>query len=149
MTKVSLKDWQRNGWLRHHKTSPEEIANLFAIVDRDLKASNTRGLHDDWRFNIAYNAALQLATAALAASGYQAERGAHHYRVIQSLEFTIRMDAKSVRKFDTFRKKRNVSDYDRSDAVSELEVEEMRKLAVWLRTEVEAWLKKNHPALKP
>ena len=44
------------------------------------------------------------------------------------------MRAKSVRKFDTFRKKRNVSDYDRSDAVSELEVEEMRKLAAWLRS---------------
>jgi len=53
--------------------------------------------------------------------------------------------AKSVRKFDTFRKKRNVSDYDRSDAVPELEVEEMRKLAAWLRTEVEVWLGKNPP----
>ena len=99
--------------------------------------------------NTACNAALQLARAALAACGYQAERDAHHYRVIQSLEFTIAMDAKSVRRFDTFRKKRNVSDYDRSDAVSELEAEEMRKLATWLRTEVEAWLEKNHPALKP
>jgi len=146
---VSLKDWQRNGWLKEHKTSPEEITDLFAIAARDLKAANTPGLHDDWRLNIAYNAALQLARAALAACGYQAERGAHHYRVIQSLEFTIGMDAKSIRKFDTFRKKRNVSDYERSDAVSELEVEEMRKLATWLRTEVEVWLAKNHPALKP
>jgi hypothetical protein len=148
VTKVSLKDWQGNGWLREHQASLEEITDLFAIADRDLKASNTRGPHDDWRFNIAYNAALQLATAALAASGYQAERAAHHYRIIQSREFTIGMDAKSVRKLDIFRKKRNVSDYDRADTVSELEVEEMRKLAAWLRTEIEAWLAKNHPALK-
>ena len=144
-----MKDWQRNGWVREHKTSPEEITELFAIADRDLKASNTRGLHDDWRFNIAYNAAMQLARAALAACGYQAERSAHHYRVIQSLEFTMGLDANVVRKLDAFRKKRNVSDYDRSDAVSELEVEEMRKLAAFLRSEIEVWLAKNHPALKP
>jgi hypothetical protein len=35
------------------------------------------GLHPDWAFNIAYNAALQVATAALAAAGYQAERLNH------------------------------------------------------------------------
>jgi hypothetical protein len=54
VTKVSLKDWQRDGWLREHKSTPEEIADLFAIADRGLKASNTRGLHGDWRFNLDY-----------------------------------------------------------------------------------------------
>jgi hypothetical protein len=38
-----------------------------------LAASKTPGLHTDWRFNIAYSAALQLASAALAAAGYQAK----------------------------------------------------------------------------
>jgi len=26
-----------NGWLRPHKTSADEIENLFMIIDRDLK----------------------------------------------------------------------------------------------------------------
>jgi hypothetical protein len=90
---VSLADWQKNGWLKAHQTNRNEIAELMAIVDRDLAASKTPGLHNDWSFNIAYNAALQLATAALAASGYQAERANHHYRVIDSLGFTIGIDA--------------------------------------------------------
>jgi len=50
------------------------------------------GLTADWRLNIAYNAALQAATAALAASGYRAAREAHHLRVMKSLEFTIGLD---------------------------------------------------------
>jgi hypothetical protein len=80
-------------------TNRNEIAELLAVADRDLGASKTPGLHNDWSFNIAYNAALQVATAALAASGYQAERANHHYRVIDSLSLTLGTDAGSIKKF--------------------------------------------------
>jgi hypothetical protein len=69
-------------------TSPQEISDLFAVADRDLEDCRTSGLSADWQMNIAYNASLQLATVALAASGYRASRDAHHYRVIQSLAYT-------------------------------------------------------------
>ena len=69
------------------------MADLLAIADRDFDACCTPGLHNDWRFNIAYNAALQVASAALAISGYQAERANHHYRVIDSLAHTLGTDA--------------------------------------------------------
>jgi len=36
------------------------------------------GLDPDWRLNIAYNAALHSATAALAAEGYRATRESYH-----------------------------------------------------------------------
>ena len=125
---MSLQDWLKFGWLKEHKTSRQEIADLFAVADRDLKACQPPDLVPDWQFNIAYNAAPQLATAALAAAGYQAERSSHHYRVIQSLELTIGADAGTIRKLEFFRKKRNITGYERADAVSELEAEEMRKL---------------------
>src|SRR5260370_1410913 len=105
-----------------------------------------------WRrtgFNIAYNAALRIATAVLAASGYQAERANHHYRVIDSLSLTLGTDAGSIKKFDIFRKKRNISDYERADTISASDVEEMRSLAEKLRVDFEAWIQKNHPQLKP
>jgi hypothetical protein len=146
---VSLHDWLKFGLLKEHKTSRQEIAGLFAVADRDLAACQTTGLVADWRFNIAYNAALQLATAALSASGYQAERSNHHLRVIQSLEFTLGVDPTTIRKFDLFRKKRNVADYERAEAVSDLEANEMRALAASLRARVEAWMKKYHPDLAP
>jgi hypothetical protein len=44
---MSLKQWADNGWLRNHKTSPQEIANLLGIVDRDLHDANSKGVISD------------------------------------------------------------------------------------------------------
>jgi len=105
---MSLPNWLNNGWLVAHQTSRQEIADLLAISDRDLKDSRTPGLSSDWKMNIAYNAALQAATAALAACGYRAAREAHHYRTIQSLAHTIGISQDIINQFDHFRKKRNM-----------------------------------------
>ena len=102
---------------------------------------------NDWRFNIAYNAALQLASAALAASGYQAERASHHYRVIHSLEFTVGIDKRAIRAFDAFRKKRNITDYERAHTISDREAEEILKLARRLQKDVPAWIAAKYPKL--
>ncbi len=144
---MSLRDWQKNSWLVEHKSSPEEIAALFAIVERDLASAKVAGLGDDWRLSIAYNAALQAATAALAASGFRAAREQHHYRTIQSLALTIGWPAAKVERFDRFRKKRNIGGYETAGVVSEQEAREMHELAVGLRDDVLAWLRKHHPKL--
>jgi hypothetical protein len=144
---MSLQSWLDNGWLIKHTTSPQEILDLFAIADRDLEDCRTCGLSADWQMNIAYNASLQLATAALAASGYRASRESHHYRVIQSLAYTIGADRKFIASFDMFRKKRNIGGYERAGVVSEQEAGEMVKLAERLRKEVEVWINKNYPNL--
>jgi hypothetical protein len=147
--KTSLESWLRNRWLVQHTSSSEEIATLFALSDRDLDACQTKNLPADWRFAIAYNAALQAATAALAAAGYRASRESHHHRVIQSLEFTLAPDRKLIDTFDRFRKKRNITSYDVVGAVSDKEAHEMYELAVSLRTKVEQWIRKNHRRLLP
>ena len=147
--KTSLQSWLRNRWLVQHTSSSGEIANLFALADRDLDACQTKNLPADWRFAIAYNAALQSATAALAAAGYRAGRESHHHRVIQSLEFTLAPEHKLIDTFDRFRKKRNISSYDVAGAVSDKEAHEMYELAVSLRTKVEQWIRKNHRKLLP
>jgi hypothetical protein len=90
---------------------------------------------------------LQAATAALAAAGYRAAREAHHYRVIQSLAYTIKADESLIAQLDKFRKKRNIGSYERAGVVSEQEVKEMVALAKDLKDEVIAWLKKSHPEL--
>lgn len=139
--KLSLKVWLKNGWLIEHITSPEEIADLFRIVDRDLKDCDVDNLSPDWRLNIAYNAALQCAKAALAVAGYRTSRESHHYRLIQSLAYTIQADDKLIIQFDMFRKKRNISDYLRAGEVSDQEVKEMIALAKRLRNRVKDWIK--------
>lgn len=60
---MSLQNWLNNGWLTEHRTSSQEIAALLSVADRDLSDCRTSGLSSDWKLNIAYNAALQTATA--------------------------------------------------------------------------------------
>ena len=144
---MTSSDWARNGWLLPHRTSPQEIGDLLAIVERDLSDSQASGLSADWRLNIAHNAALQAATAALAASGYRASRDQHHYRVIQSHELTIGADRDVVNRLDAFRKKRNVGGYERAGGTSEGEAGEMRDLAQSIAQNVRAWLSRTRPDL--
>src|SRR5512138_1626741 len=136
---MTLRDWRNNGWLVEHKPARSEIRDLFSVVDRDLKDSAIKGLSDDGRLNLAYNAALQAATAALAASGYRAARDAHHYRIIQSLELTLGLAGDLILRFDKFRKKRNLGDYERAGQTSSREAEEMVAFAGDLRRLVLEW----------
>jgi len=145
---VSLSEWLKNGWLIEHRTSRQEVEHLFRLVDRDLTDCRNPSLSLDWRFNIAYNAALQCAKAALAAAGYRAAKDAHHYRVIQSLKFTLRTEDKIVKKLDAFRKKRNVSEYNHAGAVTAIELDEISVLAGNLRKSVETWIAAEYPGLR-
>lgn len=144
---MSLTDWLNQGLLAKHKPQRREIMELLRIVERDLAQCRLLGLDRDWQLGIAYNAALQLATAALLACGYRTKGEAHHYRVIQSLAYTIDLEPELIDQLDGFRKIRNVSDYERAGAVSDQQVQEMFALALRLQITVTDWLKNNHPEL--
>jgi hypothetical protein len=97
--------------------------------------------------NIAYNAALQAANAALAAAGYRAARDQHHFRIVQSLRETIGATPELVNTLDAFRKKRNITGYERVGVVSDADAAEMRELALSIRDDVLNWLRRNYPKL--
>ena len=144
---MSLQDWYKNGWLREHRTNRQEIQDLISVVERDLADCQVSGLSADWRLGIAYNAALQMAKAALAAAGYRAARDAHHFRVIESLALTLSMEPEIVTRFDAFRRKRNQAEYDQAGCVSDHEAEEMIELAVQIHQDALRWLRTEHPEL--
>jgi hypothetical protein len=144
---LSLQDWLNEGKLRTHKTSKAEIGQLLAVFDRDLADAQVKTISTDRRFAIAYSAALTVSMPGPAASGYRTSGEGHHYWTIQSLASTLQLDAKTVKKFNKFRQKRNISDYERTDVISEQEVEEMISLARTLRTTIKDWLLKNYPEL--
>jgi len=145
---MTLQDWLKSSWLIEHQTSPQEIQGLLAVVDRDLADAQVKGLSADARFNMAYNAALQSAIAALTAAGYRVAKGeSHHHRAIQSLAHTLGCEANLVAKLDKFRKKRNISGYELAGTTSDQEAGEMFQTAKTLRAEVQAWLRKEHPGL--
>jgi len=141
---MSLQQWAENRWLREHQTSPEEIANLLQIVDRDLKDAS-EPISPDWRFGIAYNAALRLCTILLYTEGYQAERSLQHYRIIQAMALIFGPEKREDSDYlETCRKKRNIVEYDVVGGVTEAEAEELISFAKDLRSDVLQWLKKNH-----
>jgi hypothetical protein len=70
---MSLQKWLEYGWLRSHKTSRKEISDLRRITDRDLLDA-AGDISADWRFGIAYNAALKLCTILLYAEDYELKR---------------------------------------------------------------------------
>jgi hypothetical protein len=142
-----LQLYSSNHWIRPHETSAEEVGRLLAIADRDIEQSMTPGLGPEWRFDIAYNAALQLATAALAASGYRAERQNKHLRTIECLAFTVGADESTVTCLDRCRRKRHAAVYDQIGLVSDHEADEMVAAAKRLREDVVAWLRKAHADL--
>jgi hypothetical protein len=146
---VSLRDWLKNGWLTEHETARQEIADLLSLIDRDLSDCQSPGLSADWRLGIAYNAALQVAVAGLAAEGYRVARESHHFRAVQSLAFTLGSDGPLIAQLDAFRKKRNISDYERAGSVSTQEAQEMIDLAGRLRDGLVRWLRRAHPDLLP
>ena len=144
---MDLRDWLRNGWLTEHQTSGQEITDLLGVIDRDTAQCQIDGLSPDWQLNIAYNAVLQVATAALAATGYRATREAQHFRVIESLAYTMNVGAQRIAQLQSYRKKRNISDYERAGGVSQQEANEIVSLAKDLRNDLIAWLTANHPDL--
>ena len=146
---MSLDVWKTNGWLREYITSKKEITNLLRLVERDIKDASRQEISIDWRFNIAYNAGLQLATLILYASGNRTGRGeSKHYRVIQALPLVMGNNFNVIRDYlDNCRRKRNVCEYDAAGTVSEKESKELLVLVENLKIQVEDWLRKNHPEL--
>lgn len=107
-----------------------------------------KALSADSRLYLAHNAIMASATAVLAAAGYRAVRGgSEHFHTIAALEFTIDPHRKLIPRLDAFRKKRNQSSYEVSGSVSEAEVARGFALALQVREEVEAWIKKHRPEL--
>lgn len=144
---MSLNDWLDKGWLVKHEPDKQEISDLLSVADRAISDAGIKGISTDAKLSFAHNASLQLAIAALAASGYRVGCGGYHYRAIQSLAFTIGLSTDLVNLLDSFRKKRNISEYERTGTVSEQEAAEMLALVKILREKIIVWLNKNHPEL--
>ncbi len=144
---MSLKTWLENGWLRKHKATSQEINDLLQIVERDLQDARA-GLSNDWQFGIAYNAALKICTILLHAEGYRAERNLHHYRTIHAMPLILgQSKIEEANYLDACRVKRNIVEYDRVGAVSDIEVRELITLVEDMRGDALEWLKSKHPEL--
>lgn len=144
---MTLEQWLENRWLKHHATTAEEIRRLMTIVERDLRDARA-DVSPDWRFGIAYNAALKLCTIALFAAGYKPERTLHHYRTIQALPKVLGPTKNADAAYlDACRAKRNMAEYDTVGAASGQEADELIQFVEELKEDIVAFVEKHHPHL--
>ncbi len=143
---MSLQNWLNNNWIRKHTSSAQEINNLLEIVERDIKDAGFREVSPDWRFGIAYNAALKLCTILLYAEGFRPERNLAHYRTIQSMPLILGPDKEEDANYlDTCRTKRNTLEYDYAGGITHEEADELLNFVSELKKEVVDWIWKKHP----
>jgi hypothetical protein len=146
---MPLREWLDNGWLKPHVPTRREMADLLAIVDRDLPEAAHATSHD-WHFGIAYNAALKLCAMLLHAEGYRAANTLQHYRTIMAMPVVLGSSRSADADYlDNCRRKRNELEYERAGVVSEREAGELVEFCRELRTSVLDWLKRAHPPLCP
>jgi len=144
---MSLKQWENNAWLRPEPTSRKEIANLLAIVSRDLKDA-TGSVSPDLQFGIAYNAALKLCTVLLRSEGYRPAHGLQHYRTLMAMPLILGDERQGDADYlDACRKKRNAVEYDYVGGATEQDAKELLQFTEVLRTEILQWMKQQHPEL--
>lgn len=145
---MSLKDWVEHKWLSEHTPNSEEIQRLLDKSAGDLEQCVLDKLSPDWRFIIAYHAALGYAIAALAASGYRALAvPGHQENIIESLRFTLNLKYETVEQLQAFRTKCGAARYEMVGSVSSRMAQEMIEIAHGLQTKTLEWLKQYHPNL--
>ena len=145
---MSLKDWLDNGWLKPHQTDRQEITNLLGIVERDLTDAMLEGLSADWKFGIAYNAALKLCTVMLFTQGYRPENALAHYRTIMALKEIGDGDWKEHAIYlNACRMQRNILEYDKSNVITADEATKIIDFSRRFHVDVKTYLQQKYPHL--
>lgn len=147
-TMSSLRQFLAEGRLRRQTSNAVEIKNLLLVAERDLADARVEGVTADRRFATAYNAALQLATAALRAEGYRTSGTGHHFTTLAVLTDILGAEMQSTADYlNACRAKRNTVDYNGIGVANERDVRELIEEAEILKTAMHAWLLRVHPGL--
>lgn len=121
------------------------IQRLVEAAQRNIRDAQLEGLSNETRFDTGYKAIMQLANAALQASGFRTltSKPGHHQTLIQSLVKTIGIETDRMIVLDALRKQRNVTDYS-GDLVEDAAVKECLEQAQDLIVLTIAWLKTHN-----
>lgn len=129
-------------------TDGGEIGRYLEKIRRKLEDSKRESNHADTRFDVAFEALLQIAICALRVNGYRTTSAAGHQQVaIQLLPKSIGIEAREIRVLDEYRKKRSLGLYQADFEPSEKEVKAVIEAVERLRANLIAWIRKNRPAL--
>ena len=113
----------KEGKIKIHHASSEEIKDILEIADRDLSFAKEAMAHNwDWAFTIAYNAALSASRAYMYKIGYRTSAAESHKTVWSFMLLTLSEEQHDrIHFFDRMRVKRNKNLYDHVGLISETE----------------------------
>jgi uncharacterized protein (UPF0332 family) len=139
---MTLREWayDRRAEVLEERPRAEAVQELRAVADRQIDdAEAVRSA--DGRLEQAFAACLSLAHAALMLSGYRLRKGAdaHHYLLIESLEYTVGLSRREVAVLQRTRQKRSRSMYERTGLVTATEAEAALAAARSLRQRFADW----------
>jgi len=147
---MALREWadQHRDDLVAETPNRSAVGDLLAVADRELRDAETVASADG-QLGHAHNACLALSAAALAAAGYRVRRGtpAHHWRLVESLAYTLGLTAAEVKELQDYRRKRSRSVYERAGIVTRTEAQAALAAAGRLRARFPVWLAAEHPDL--
>lgn len=128
--------------LEHEPASRAEIDRLLDKIATKLVDARIESISLETRFDIAYEALLQIGLVALRSHHLRPNsRGGHHVIALQSLPLTIGYPQAKVRLLDEFRKQRAAGLYDGSFSPSERELSELMAVATDIYALLQEWLK--------
>lgn len=120
---MSYRELLKDGMIKVHHASAEEIGNVIEIADRDLSFAKEAMAHNwDWAFTIAYNAALSASRAYMYKIGYRPSSAESHKTVWSFMLLALPEDQHDrIHFFNRMRVKRNKNLYDHAGLISETE----------------------------
>lgn len=134
--------------LEREPPSAEEVQRLLRKANIRLQDARSEAISTESRFDLAYEAILQLALCGLRANGYRpGSRGGHHVIALQSLTKTIGYPKEKIRLLDEFRRQRAIGLYDGSFDPTDSEIQALLETADDLKRCLQDWLEQNHPEL--
>lgn len=134
--------------LERAETDRAEIARYVAKIRRKISDSRKESISLDSRFDLAFEALLQISIAALRANGYRTTSEAGHQQLaIQTLPKSIGIEAAEVRALDEHRKRRSAGLYEADFDPSQEEVTAVVAAAGRLLDKFVVWTRKNRPEL--
>lgn len=119
------------------------------MVERNLADARVEAISHDTRFGCAYEAALIVATAAIAFSGYRVKGIGHHRTTFELLPLALpgQESVDASRYFDRCRRLRNEFSYEAAGVVDAKEVEELLLQVEAFQTRVKRMLEGRFPSI--
>lgn len=121
---MSYQGLLKEGKIKIHQASSEEIRDVLEVADRDLSFAKDSMTHNwDWAFTIAYNAALSASRAYMYKLGYRPSSAESHKTVWRFMLLALpEQHHDRINFFNRMRVKRNRNLYDHVGLISQTEV---------------------------